>query len=362
METYASCWQMRRIHWQNLRMYNLRMALGTVYGWTLKIQGTICYKRITINGRPIFGAAVYLPCYNRLGGLDDAAGDFFAGIARRLRRKVIRLAVDHHSPPDNVGNMEAVCQEGHERAAIASEQRREVACMMRMRTTPGVKVAFRVGETDAAAGAAFVDMEAEYAGCAGRVAMREPAYISYNQGIPAVWVERHVARRAVGRAADMRDGKRAAQVESQMNHLVYSICRQRKSVRLKAKAKGNRPGGGAACLTAPVAPRADGRDPGYTGCVNLWRDAQCHHAVIADAYEVAGAEAAGVPGDDTHPLPRPKVKYKQAAILHRNDSRRHRCQNKSPPFQPMRRNHNGAGSAPDGSGDGSGVGAKKSPP
>ena len=197
-----------------------------------------------------------------------------------------------------------------------------------------------------------MDMEAEYAGCAGRVAMREPPYIGYDQGIPAVWIERHVARRAVGRAADMRDGKRAAQVESQMNHLVYSICRQRKSVRLKAKAKGNRPGGGAACLTAPVAPRADGWDPGYTGCVNLRRD----------AHEVAGAEAAGVPCDDTHPLPRPKVKYKQAAILHRNDSRRHRCQNKSPPFQPMRRNHNGAGSAPDGSGDGSGVGAKKSPP
>ena len=73
------------------------------------------------------------PLPNFLHSFYHAAANLIARIAGRLCGKVITHTMDDNGSTDNIFDIDAAGKEGHPCIAIVAKQRRQIACMLRMR-------------------------------------------------------------------------------------------------------------------------------------------------------------------------------------------------------------------------------------
>lgn len=95
---------------------------------------------------------------------DDAAGQAAAGIARRLRGKVVRVAVQDHGPPDYLVDRESIGQKRAPGVSLSPEKGRQIARVLGMRAVSRIEMAFRVGEGirfRSGTASALMDMESK---------------------------------------------------------------------------------------------------------------------------------------------------------------------------------------------------------
>ena len=107
--------------------------------------------------------------------MDHAAGDLLTGISGRLGAEIVRLAMDDHGAADHIGHAEPVGQNGQKGAVAARKQGRQIACMRGMGTVLRIVVPAGLREILTRAGAAFMNVQGENTGGAGRVPVRQAA-------------------------------------------------------------------------------------------------------------------------------------------------------------------------------------------
>lgn len=112
-----------------------------------------------------------------LYGADHAAADFGPGVPCRLRRKIVRLAVDDDRAAEDIRHLKAVGQENQKRPALTLKKRRQITCMLWVRTLSRIIMPFRIRELHTRARGSLMDVKAEHTGGTGRAAMRQAAYL-----------------------------------------------------------------------------------------------------------------------------------------------------------------------------------------
>ena len=90
---------------------------------------------------------------------DDSAGDFFAGVARRLRTHVVCVFVDHDRAAENIAYTNMCCPEIHAGSAVFGKQRGEIAGVIGMLIVVEIEMRTGVGKIRAGAAATLVDMK-----------------------------------------------------------------------------------------------------------------------------------------------------------------------------------------------------------
>lgn len=90
---------------------------------------------------------------------DHPTGDFPACVTSRLRMKVIRVAVNHHSPSDNFIHRKPTRFHGQICVSLSGQQRWQVACMFRICLTGWIIMASRFGKVIPGAAFSLMNME-----------------------------------------------------------------------------------------------------------------------------------------------------------------------------------------------------------
>ena len=115
--------------------------------------------------------------------MDDPAGNFDAGIARRLGGKIVGAAVDDDSPANNLLYQKAASQKRGYRLAVVPKQGRHIPGVGGVAAARRVIMGHSMGEgalCAAAAVCALVDMEPKNLPLAGLARLGEPADFSIN--------------------------------------------------------------------------------------------------------------------------------------------------------------------------------------
>lgn len=87
------------------------------------------------------------------------AGDFPSGIASWLRMEVIWVAMNDYSPSYYLIHRKPICSKRQIRISPAPNQRRQVACMFRMRLPRRVVMTFRARKSHTRTIPALMDVE-----------------------------------------------------------------------------------------------------------------------------------------------------------------------------------------------------------
>ena len=90
---------------------------------------------------------------------NHAAADFGSRVPGRLRMKVIRAAVDHHSPSDDVPHTETVCPYGQMRLSMTQHEWRKVPRVVRVVFPGWIIVAACLRKVLSGAGAPLMDVK-----------------------------------------------------------------------------------------------------------------------------------------------------------------------------------------------------------
>ena len=89
---------------------------------------------------------------------NDPAGDFCAGISRRLRTKIIGFLMNNHCFAYNVADTETVCPHSKKRIPAARHQRRQIACVIGMRFFVRIIVTVCIGKISSGTGLSIVNV------------------------------------------------------------------------------------------------------------------------------------------------------------------------------------------------------------
>lgn len=155
-------------------------------------------KDLFLRRKGSFFAVLYFP--------DDAAGDFFAGIARGLGGEIVRPAVNDDCAAKNLRDAEAPGEHGHIRLPIAGKEGWQIPGVIGMQAIAGIKVAAGICKFLAGAGGSLMDMEAKNTGSTGTVSHGKPGHIGDYNGARVGGEEGHRAGKARGFRASLEPG------------------------------------------------------------------------------------------------------------------------------------------------------------
>ena len=139
-------------------------------------------KDLFLRRKGSFFAVLYFP--------DDAAGDFFAGIARGLGGEIVRPAVNDDCAAKNLRDAEAPVEHGHIRLPIAGKEGWQIPGVIGMQAIAGIKVAAGICKFLAGAGGSLMDMEAKNTGSTGTVSHGKPGHIGDYNGACLLYTSR----------------------------------------------------------------------------------------------------------------------------------------------------------------------------
>lgn len=139
---------------------------------------------------------------------DDTAGNFRSCIAGRLRTKMIRAIVNHHSSPDNILHTETICTHSQMRAAMVLQQRRQIARMFGMCRPLRMIVAAGIRKTCAGAASALMNVQGKETRF---TVLRKSGDIRNHQNAPVLLIKPHLSgyTRCIRSALDLRHRVRA---------------------------------------------------------------------------------------------------------------------------------------------------------
>lgn len=119
-----------------------------------------------------------LKYFSSLSPANHTAGDLGSCVTGRLRVKIIRAAVDHHSSSKDILNPETTCSHSQMGTALLHHQGRQIACVFGMVDAIGIIVAACLRKACAGAAVSFMNVKSEETGFA---VLRKTGYISHHQ-------------------------------------------------------------------------------------------------------------------------------------------------------------------------------------